>query len=373
MLPFLEKRIVDNWSSYFPRRQPPRRLQPLILCSSPHRGVILYFDEGGHSPLLKVKLGSPSKYIREEHRFLGDLYPRVEPQIRVTLPRPLDIIEHDGRVAAFEECLDGTNLFVRYNRNPHKASAMIEHADRALEWLIAFANSTRATDTSSLACVPEIADSSLWKTSRASGIADFVRECCERLTRSLPASTFSAVHGDFWGGNLIFKDPMLSGVIDWEYARPLGESTSDLFHFLLTFANYLDRMESDRTRPRHNPTWGYLPSDWLDTITKTGASTLVKALRYTFFDDNWFSRYARERIARHLQAMAINLSLATDLFSLYLARQASVFYAVVQEYSAPCARPYYEDFVDLLTLWQMYSHESWLSTPSMKLGTSSIP
>jgi len=362
MLRFLENTIMRNWSSYFPHRQPPRGLQPLILCSSPYRGVIMYFDKGCSSPLLKVKVGSPFKYICREHETLINLYRMVSPQIRATLPRPLDMVEFDGRIAAFEECLDGITLFVRYNRSSHEASRGLDYADGALEWLVNFASDTRVTNSNSLACLSEVAGSRVWETSCAPGVADLVQECCERLARSELHLAFTAVHGDFWLGNLLFKDRTLTGVIDWEYAHAIGESTSDLFHFLLTFANYLDRMEADRTRLRRNPSWGQLPGDWLDVVPNASASTLAKAMRFVFFDDNWLARYAKERTARHLQKMATDPSLAVDLLSLYLARQAALFYSIVEEDLVPCKGLYYKEFLDLLTLWQVFSHGSWLST-----------
>jgi hypothetical protein len=329
MLRFLEDTIRHNWSSYFPYRRPPQGLQPLILCSSPYRSVILYM---------------------------------VSPQIRATLPRPLDIVEVGGRIAAFEECLDGMTLFVRHNRSSRQGSAILDYADRALEWLISFACDTQVTNSDWLAHLSEIASSSLWETSCASDVASLEHECCERLAGSGLQHGFAAVHGDFWAGNLMCKDRPLTGVIDWEYVHTIGENTSDLFHFLLTFANYLDRMEPDRTRLRCNPSWGQLPDDWLEAVSNANASTLIKAMKFVFYDDSWFARYAKARIAHHLQKMATDPSLATDLFSLCLARQASLFYSLAQEDLVPCKRLYYKEFVDLLTLWEVFSRGSWLST-----------
>jgi hypothetical protein len=359
MLDFIERRIMNNWSTYFPHRAPPKGLQPLILCSSPYRSVIMYFDDGRSHPFLKVKVGFPVKYICREHEALSHLRQTVSASVRVALPRPLDMFEYGGRVAAFEECVDGITLFVKYNRSLHKDSKFFVYADQALEWLITFAAETKVSASVLPACLSEITSSKVWETCCPAAVTSLVQQCCERLGNSSLSLALTAGHGDFWMGNLLFRDHTLTGVIDWEYAYTAGESTSDLFHFLLTLANYLDRTEPDRTRLLDYPSWGQLPDDWLKVVTN--ASTLVKAMRFVFFDDNCFARYAKDRTARHLQRIAIDPALAADLFSLYLARQASLFYSIAQEDLVPCCRPYYREFIDLLSLWQMHASKSWLS------------
>jgi hypothetical protein len=309
-----------------------------------------------------VKIGSPTRYICKEHDTLVHLYQTVSPGIRATLPRPLDLVGWGSRIAAFEECLAGMSLFVKYNRTSPGTTTILGYADRALEWLVRFASDTRVTNAGAVACLSEIAGSRLWDTDHALRVADLVHNCCERLARPELRLAFTALHGDFWAGNLMFMDHNLTGVIDWEYALPVGETTADLFHFFLTFANYLDRVAPDRTRLRGSPSWGHLPADWLAAISPANASTLAKAMRFAFFDDNWFSRYAKERTALHLQQMATDPSLASDLFSLYLARQAALFYSITEEDAVPSKRLYYKEFIDLLTLWRMFSQESWLSS-----------
>jgi hypothetical protein len=52
----------------------------------------------------------------------------------------------------------------------------------------------------------------------------------------------TAVHGDFWFGNLLVDGPgRVTGVVDWEHASPRGEPLRDLGRFAVSYSLYLDR------------------------------------------------------------------------------------------------------------------------------------
>lgn len=62
------------------------------------------------------------------------------------------------------------------------------------------------------------------------------------------------VHGDFWLGNVLFKDEAVAGIIDWEWARRDGIPLADTLHMLLrspamqldtSFAGLLRRLWTD--------------------------------------------------------------------------------------------------------------------------------
>jgi hypothetical protein len=55
----------------------------------------------------------------------------------------------------------------------------------------------------------------------------------------------TAVHGDYWFGNLLVADGTISGVIDWECGASDGYPLRDLVRFALSYSLYLDR----HTRP----------------------------------------------------------------------------------------------------------------------------
>ncbi|MGD0735531.1 MAG: phosphotransferase [Terracidiphilus sp.] len=58
--------------------------------------------------------------------------------------------------------------------------------------------------------------------------ADSLLEWCE--STRLPAGV---THGDFWLGNVIFKDNKISGIFDWEWAQKEGLLEVDGLHLLL--------------------------------------------------------------------------------------------------------------------------------------------
>jgi aminoglycoside phosphotransferase (APT) family kinase protein len=62
---------------------------------------------------------------------------------------------------------------------------------------------------------------------------------CERLrTNQIPRT---AVHGDFWFGNVLTAGGRVTGVVDWELGVATGEPVRDLVRFPLMYALYLDR------------------------------------------------------------------------------------------------------------------------------------
>ena len=63
----------------------------------------------------------------------------------------------------------------------------------------------------------------------------------------------TAVHGDFWFGNLLLVDDEISGVIDWESGSGSGEPVRDLVRFALTYALYLDRHSAPGHRVAGHP------------------------------------------------------------------------------------------------------------------------
>jgi hypothetical protein len=71
--------------------------------------------------------------------------------------------------------------------------------------------------------------------------ADLIR--LERIHERLRTNAVrrSAVHGDFWFGNLLNTGERISGVVDWEAGALAGEPVRDLVRFALMYALYLDR------------------------------------------------------------------------------------------------------------------------------------
>src|SRR5439155_27292313 len=73
-------------------------------------------------------------------------------------------------------------------------------------------------------------------------VADQLREVLDALAAT--TTRLTAVHGDFWIGNLLTKDGAISGAVDWESGTIAGEPVRDLVRFALAYALYLDRHAS---------------------------------------------------------------------------------------------------------------------------------
>jgi hypothetical protein len=75
----------------------------------------------------------------------------------------------------------------------------------------------------------------------------------------------TAVHGDFWFGNVLLAGENVSGVIDWEAGSPSGEPIRDLVRFALTYSLYLDRHSRAGHRVAGHP--GLRVGEWGAGIT----------------------------------------------------------------------------------------------------------
>ena len=64
-----------------------------------------------------------------------------------------------------------------------------------------------------------------------------------RLRQGSVARAF--VHGDFWAGNVLIRRRAVTGIVDWEFARPDDDPLHDIARFALSYSLYLDR----HTRP----------------------------------------------------------------------------------------------------------------------------
>jgi hypothetical protein len=103
------------------------------------------------------------------------------------------------------------------------------------------------------------------------------------------ATPRTAVHGDFWFGNVLMAGKQISGVIDWEGGVASGEPVRDLVRFALSYALYLDR----HTRPGHRVAGhrGLRAGEWGAGIT------------WSFEGEGWFPDLVRGFIRSGLERL----------------------------------------------------------------------
>jgi hypothetical protein len=189
--------------------------------------------------------------------------------------------------------LPGTPASIGYHRWRHTArpQRVLEDFAVAGAWLDAFQWATARQD----APLTWAADTGeqlghRWDGHRSLDAAlDRLAAADAVLSRWSVART--AVHGDFWFGNLLVDGGAVSGVVDWEHASLVGCPLRDPVRFALSYALYLDR----HTRPGR-PVAGHRG------LRREGFGA---ALRFALCADGWFPVLVRAAVGRHLERLGL--------------------------------------------------------------------
>ncbi len=248
-------------ASLYPRRSlrslletPGTRTVTVAMSKDPNAKVsILVVPPGRQTPQFVVKIPTTDQAaaaVERESRMLVEMRRMVLGPIHATIPRFVQVCEHEGRTVLVASAVPGVPLARAYNSWPHTSRRSSVAADFASadDWLARFQTASSG---------PAVAPVDL-----LSGTADLVRDLarrgatCDRPVAARVAervdgvhrmlSSFStprtAVHGDFWFGNLLVDGPgRVTGVVDWEHASPRGEPLRDLGRFAVSYSLYLDR------------------------------------------------------------------------------------------------------------------------------------
>ena len=208
--------------------------------------TVLLVPRGQSKPALAVKV--PTTEVAEgsvlaERRLLAELEMRLPPQLLVTIPRLTEVGRAQGSPILVVSALPGSPMSTRYHGWRHVATRSAVEADfkMAGSWLarfqVATAGEKRPIDMDG--GVAEILRSRFADDPAIEGALSRLQATQARLRASTGPRT--AVHGDFWFGNLLAIGEQLSGVIDWESGAISGEPLRDVVRFAITYALYLDR------------------------------------------------------------------------------------------------------------------------------------
>lgn len=216
--------------------------------------VLLVSPEDGR-PVLAIKApttDAAASAVEAEAAALSAVRALDVGPLAYTLPRLVDTIEFQGRLGVVMTAVHGTPMTTSYMGRGHTRSSARVSSDFAAagEWLSAFHRATggeaAALDMDGgvigrlrrrFADDPRLADD-----------AARLEEIHERLRHSSVPRT--AVHGDFWLGNILLTHGRVSGVVDWEAGAGSGEPVRDLVRFALMYALYLDRRTGRGRRVR---------------------------------------------------------------------------------------------------------------------------
>jgi hypothetical protein len=218
-----------------------------------------------------------------------------------TVPRYVESLAVDGRPVLVSTAVDGAPMSLGYHRFGHTAwpDAVRRDFAAALGWLTDF-----QTRTSRRVPAPDWPGQVLdtvrgrWDGHPALPAAvERLEQACSRLAGAKPPAT--AVHGDFWFGNVLVKNGEVSGVVDWEAASPLGSPLRDLARFVLSYGLYLDRHTAPGSRVLGHP-----------GLSRTGPTP---GIAYTLGGRGWFPTLVRRSLADHLQRLEVPSSLWYDV------------------------------------------------------------
>ena len=165
-----------------------------------------------------------------------------------TIPQLVAIADDRGRPVLVTTALPGRQMLATYHTFRHTARPAAVGADFAAAgtWLGQLwqrTSSGRDDLATMVAGIGEVIERRFGDDPDTAADLEHLADLQDQLAGHLVPRT--AMHGDFWAGNLLVAGGRLSGVIDWEGARLGGLAVRDLAHFALTYSLYLDR----HTRP----------------------------------------------------------------------------------------------------------------------------
>ena len=296
-----------------PPRFGRRPLQSLLAAPGTRTMTVAVTDEPGanvnilvvpperQTPELAVKIattGEGSQAVEQEARILVDLRRMELGLLRGTIPRFVQVCEHEGRSALVASALPGVPLARAYATWPHIARPGHVAGDFAAagDWLARFQDATYSAPapvdllSGAAARIRRLAPA---------GTGPGTTDLADRIERThalLAAHTAprSAVHGDFWFGNLLVDQPgtgRVTGVVDWEGATTRGEPLRDLGRFAITYSAHLDR---------RTPAGLRVPGHWRLRADHDGAAVV-----YGLSGTGWYPRLVRSFLTEGLRRLGL--------------------------------------------------------------------
>jgi len=219
-------------------RDPNGKVTVLVLPDTPLR------------PRLAIKVpttaGGAAAVARERH-MLEALHSLNSGVIKATAPFPLESVTAAGLEAMVLTLLPGTPMTTLYHRWGHTRSPhrVARDLGAVAEWLTRLQQETSdgSADVDMDGGVVERLTHRFGDEPELPAVVARVERACAMLR--CYRSPRTVVHGDLWCGNVLVRDGVVTGVVDWEEAELRGEPLRDLARFAITYALYLDR----HTRP----------------------------------------------------------------------------------------------------------------------------
>jgi Phosphotransferase enzyme family len=235
--------------------------------------------------------------VEHEGRILAQLSRRRLGPIADTIPRYVEMLRLDSRPVLVSTAMTGTPMSVGYHRWLHTArpSAVKTDFGLAADWLNRLQSAT-AAEPGALTWAGEVAESlsGRWDGHPALPAAiDRLVVANDALSGVSVRRT--AVHGDFWFGNVLVNETIVSGVVDWEAGAAESWPLCDIVRFALSYSLYLDR----HTRPGHRVIGHRV-------LRRVG---FAPGIVYALLGRGWFPEQVRSFLAEALSATGVPASL----------------------------------------------------------------
>jgi hypothetical protein len=219
--------------------------------------------------------------VEQEGRVLVAIRRHPLHEVASTVPRYVESRHIDGRPVLVSTALEGTPMSVRYHAFLHTARRreVARDLDQALAWLIRFQEVT-SHGVGPVSWPDEVAADlrGRWDGHPRMPVA-ISRLDGARHRLGGQTTPLTAVHGDYWFGNVLVGERGVTGVIDWESGAGSGQPLRDLARFALSYALYLDRHTREGRRVLGHPrlrrngiapgiTYALLGTGWLPTLVQ---------------------------------------------------------------------------------------------------------
>lgn len=231
--------------------------------------------------------------VEHEGRMLVELRRMRLGDLARTVPRYVESMHVDGRPVLVSTALAGTPMSVGYHQWLHTARHGCVRSDfrLALGWLAEFQSAT-AHESRPLTWVDEVAEAlrGRWDGHPDLDAALARLASAQRQFAGRPVPR-TAVHGDFWFGNVLVADGEVGGVVDWEAGATDGWPLRDLARFVLSYLLYLDRhTRQGRAVLGHR------------SLRRTG---FAPGVVYGLLGRGWMARVARSALVEGLSGLGL--------------------------------------------------------------------
>jgi hypothetical protein len=234
--------------------------------------------------------------VQHEARMLVELRRRRCGDIERTIPRHVGVHHLGGLPVTLASMVPGRPMSVGYDRRLHVARPDLVRRDfqQASTWLSRFQEASGAY----LSPTTWVAEVAAALRSRAPG-HPLVETGVERLRLAAaaldgPPLVRTAVHGDFWHGNLLVHESEIRGVVNWTCGSAEGWPLRDLVRFALRYSQHLDQHTRPGRRVAGHP-----------ALRRVGAAP---GIRYGLLGRGWYPRTVQAYLQDGLERLGVQPS-----------------------------------------------------------------